>query len=113
MEESFNDLIKSAKFRRNRIVITFALLIPYFMCFYLLFPEADAAKRSLYLDVVAIIAMLFPFVFYAYCITMFSKAKCPSCGKQVFVKKKPLFFTYSNPFSGSCLNCGLELKVKE
>jgi hypothetical protein len=109
----FNAKIKNAQFQRNRLFITFFLTIPYmFLLVYLdsVFPKPI---RSEWLNVLFAIAIAFPFVFYGYCGIRLLMAKCPRCGKQVYMRWLPLFFAYSNAFSRKCLNCGLEMEVRK
>ena len=107
----YNALIRNAKFQRNRLFITFFLLIPYFGLLTYLSPKTGTPDHSDLMKVLFGMAIAFPFISYGYCSLRLAMAKCPHCGKQVYMMWLPFFLIYSNPFSRKCLNCGLKMEV--
>jgi hypothetical protein len=109
----YNSLIKNAQFQRNRLFVTFFLIIPYCFLLTYLSPKTDAPSQNEFLEILFGIAIAFPFVFYGYCSLRLAMAKCPRCGKQVYMRWLPFFMAYSNPFSRKCLNCGLKMETQK
>jgi hypothetical protein len=52
------------------------------------------------------------FLISGFCLLLVGVSECPKCGNDFFIDVTKTAFL-SNPFSGKCLNCGLELKTKK
>ena len=106
--QKFNEQLRKLNFLRIRVLVVGVSYLPFkFLTLWLSSLGNETEK------LVSCLTFCY-FLFLGYCLLILGFAKCPKCQGGFFAKMSNFekSFILSNPFSGKCMDCGLELRKK-